>query len=215
MNERFEKIYEIAEREGWKVDYIYIYDDEKETELYFTFENYSPAGHDFWFDVKVANESEDEDVVFDNVKHAIYKFLEEYDVSKEAYSWLDETGHGKNGAPRDMKGVYEDMETCKAMIHDLWLALEGREKPTTEKPKQYVYGVFESDAWHSYDSQRLKGYYLSLEDAVDAIMEHGDFDEDDHNPENIREFLMMYRQTPNTGDVNYDISVMEVGSWDE
>ena len=158
---------------------------------------------------------DDEDIFYDNVADAIYEYWEGFDVSYETYIWLDETGHGMNGAPENMKDLYEDMEACETMVHDLWLALEGREKPTEEKPKQYVYGVFESDAWHSYDSQRLKGYYLSLEDAVDAIMEHGDFDEDDHDPENIREFLMRYRQTPNTGDVNYDISVMEVGSWDE
>ena len=212
MDKRFEKIYEIAEREGWQVDSYYV--DEKETMVNFSFEKYSPAGQDFYFEVSVPNEN-DEDIFYNNVADAIYEYWEDFDVSYETYIWLDETGHGMNGAPNDMMDAYKDMQSCEDMIHDLWLALEGREKPTEEKPKQYVYGVFESDAWHSYDSQRLKGYYLSLEDAVDAIMEHGDFDEDDHDPENIREFLMRYRQTPNTGDVNYDISVMEVGSWDE
>ena len=212
MNERFEKIYQIAEREGWKVDYIYIYDDEKETELYFTFENYSPAGHDFWFDVKVANESEDEDVVFDNVKHAIYKFLEEYDVSKEAYSWLDETGHGRNGAPRDMKGVYEDMETCKAMIHDLWLALDGKEKPTKTEEEQYVFEVFECDAWLSKPSFEHKATCNSLKESVDLIMEHGTFDKCS-DMDYIREFLMEYMQTP-TGVVKYIISEVKVGVWE-
>ena len=211
MDKRFEKINEIAERKGWQADCYYV---NNETEVCFSFEKYSPAGQDFCVSVSVPNE-DDEDIFYDNVADAIYKDWEDFDVSYETYIWLDETGHGRNGAPYDMMDVYKDMEACETMIHDLWLALEGREKPTEEKPKQYVYGVFESDAWHSYDSQRLKGYYLSLEDAVDAIMEHGDFDEDDHDPENIREFLMRYRQTPNTGDVNYDISVMEVGSWDE
>ena len=211
MDKRFEKIYEIAERNGWQADCYYV---ENETKVCFSFEKYSPAGQDFYFSVSVPNE-DDEDIFYDNVADAIYEYWEGFDVSYETYIWLDETGHGMNGAPENMKDLYEDMEACETMVHDLWLALEGREKPTEEKPKQYVYGVFESDAWHSYDSQRLKGYYLSLEDAVDAIMEHGDFDEDDHDTENIREFLMRYRQTPNTGDVNYDISVMEVGSWDE
>ena len=211
MEKRFEKIYEIAERKRWQVDCYYV---NKKTELCFSFEKYSPAGQDFYVSVSVPNE-DDEDIFYNNVADAIYEYWEGFDVSYETYIWLDETGHGKNGAPYDMMDVYKDMKACEDMTHDLWLALEGREKPTEEKPKQYVYGVFESDAWHSYDSQRLKGYYLSLEDAVDAIMEHGDFDEDDHDPENIREFLMRYRQTPNTGDVNYDISVMEVGSWDE
>lgn len=211
MDKRFEKIYEIAEREGWQVDSYYV---ENETKVCFSFEKYSPAGQDFYISVSVPNE-DDEDIFYNNVADAIYEYWEGFDVSYETYIWLDETGHGRNGAPYDMKDLYEDMQACETMVHDLWLALEGREKPTEEKQKQYVYGVFESDAWHSYDSQRLKGYYLSLEDAVDAIMAHGEFDEDDHDTENIREFLMRYRQTPNTGDVNYDISVMEVGSWDE
>ena len=209
MNERFEKIYEIAESEGWAVSHTVC-----QGEISFEFSKFSPAGQDFCFTGDVDYE-DDEDYVFSELRDAVYRYWENFDVCEEAYIWLDETGHGQNGAPYDMKELYEDMQACADMIHDLWLALEGREKPTEEKPKQYVYGVFESDAWHSYDSQRLKGYYLSLEDAVDAIMEHGDFDEDDHDPENIREFLMRYRQTPNTGDVNYDISVMEVGSWDE
>ena len=211
MNERFEKIYEIAEREGWKVDYIYV--DEKETELYFTFENYSPAGHDFWFDVKVVNESEDKDVVFDNVKHAIYKFLEEYDVSKEAYAWLDKTGHGKYGAPHDMKDVYEDMESIKKMIHDLWLALEGKEKPTKTEEEQYVFEVFECDAWLSKPSFEHKATCNSMQEAVNLIMEHGTFDECS-DMDYIREFLMEYMQTP-TGVVKYIISEVEVGVWNE
>lgn len=209
MNKKIEKIYEIAEREGWEVSHTVC-----QGEISFEFSKLSPAGQDFCFTRDVDYE-DDEDYVFSELRDAVYRYWENFDVCEETYIWLDETGHGKNGAPENMKDLYEDMQACEDMIHDLWLALEGKEKPTEEKPKQYVYGVFESDAWHSYDSQRLKGYYLSLEDAVDAIMEHGDFDEDDHDTENIREFLMRYRQTPNTGDVNYDISVMEVGSWDE
>ena len=38
---------------------------------------------------------------------------ESFDVSEEAYLWLDSFGHGKNGAPYDMKDVYEDMEEAK------------------------------------------------------------------------------------------------------
>ena len=38
---------------------------------------------------------------------------ESFDVSEEAYLWLDNSGHGKNGAPYDMKDVYEDIEEAK------------------------------------------------------------------------------------------------------
>lgn len=79
--------------------------------------------------------------------------------------------------------------------------------------KQYVFEVFECDAWHSCDSMRHMATYLSLEEAVDAIMAHGEFDEEE-DLDYIRDFLMEYKQTQ-TGDINYIISEVEVGVWDE
>lgn len=211
MDKKFGKIYKIAERKGWQVDCYYV--DEKETMVNFSFEKYSPAGQDFYFEVSVPND-DDEDIFYDNVEDAIYTYWEGFDVCYETYIWLDETGHGRNGAPYDMKDLYEDMQACEDMIHDLWLALEGKEKPTKTEEKQYVYEVFESDAWHSYDSMRHMATYLSLEEAVDAIMAHGEFDEEE-DLDYIREHLLDYRQTPETGDVNYEISVVEIGTWNE
>ena len=123
MNKKFGKIYEISEREGWQVDSYYV--DEQKTEVCLSFEMYSPAGRDLSFEVYVPNE-EDEDIVFDYLKNAIYKYWEGFDVSYETYIWLDETGHGRNGAPYDMKDLYEDTQACADMIHDLWLALIGK-----------------------------------------------------------------------------------------
>ena len=80
--------------------------------------------------------------------------------------------------------------------------------------KQYVYEVFESDAWHSCDSMRHMATYLSLEEAVDAIITNGYFDEEE-DLDYVRKHLLEYRQTPETGDINYEISATEVGSWDE
>lgn len=117
MDKKFEKIYEIAEREGWQVDYSYT--DEKEKEAIFSFQKYSPAGRDFCFEVCVPNE-DDEDIFYDSVADAIYTYFEGFDVSYETYIWLDENGHGKNGAPYDMSDVYKDTESCEKMIDDLW-----------------------------------------------------------------------------------------------
>ena len=80
--------------------------------------------------------------------------------------------------------------------------------------KQYVYEVFESDAWHSCDSMRHMATYLSLEEAVDAIITNGYFGEEE-DLDYVRKHLLEYRQTPETGDINYEISATEVGSWDE
>ena len=117
MNKKIEKIYEIAEREGWQVDSYYV--DEQKTEVAFSFEKYSPAGRDFYFEVSVQND-EDEYVIYDSVADAIYTYFEGFDVSYETYIWLDENGHGKNGAPYDMSDVYKDTESCEKMIDDLW-----------------------------------------------------------------------------------------------
>ena len=126
MDKRFEKIYEIAEREGWKVDYSYT--DEKETDIIFSFEKYSPAGRDFCFEVCVPND-EDEYVIYDSVADAIYTYFEGFDVSYETYIWLDENGHGKNGAPYDMSDVYKDTESCERMIGGLWRAFYDKDLP--------------------------------------------------------------------------------------
>ena len=123
MDKKFEKIYEIAESEGWQVDSYYV--DEEETEIIFSFEKYSPAGRDLSFEVCVPND-EDEDVIYENVADAIADYWEGFDVSYETYIWLDETGHGNNGAPYDMKDVYEDTLYCSGMIHDLLVALNGK-----------------------------------------------------------------------------------------
>ena len=72
---------------------------------YCLFETSSPEGQDYC-------------VEFDDIdsKKKLIKELDNYcenfDVSEEAYLWLDSDGHGKNGAPYDMKDVYDDMQWC-------------------------------------------------------------------------------------------------------
>ena len=126
MEKRFEKIYEIAQSEGWQVDYSYT--DEKETMVSFSFEKYSHAGRDFCFEVCVPND-EDEYVIYYSVADAIYTYFEGFDVSYETYICLDEHGHGKNGAPRNMKDAYEDTKSCEKMINDLWRSFYDKDLP--------------------------------------------------------------------------------------
>ena len=77
------------------------------------FGKYSPAGQDFNFAVDIG---ENIDEFCDNVR-AVYS---DFDVSYETYLWLDNTGHGTNGCPYDMKDAYEDMEECGEFIWDLF-----------------------------------------------------------------------------------------------
>lgn len=104
-----ERIVEIAEENDWSVD-MTSNDGDNFT---YEFRKGSPAGQDFSF----CADMEDNDVysLIDN----IYERYNDYDCSEETYLWLDNTGHGKNGAPYDMKDVYEDMEACEQMILDL------------------------------------------------------------------------------------------------
>ena len=78
----------------------------------FYFSKYSPAGQDFGFEV----EGDDLDELASN----IYKYYDDFDVSYETYLWLDQSGHGTNGAPYDMKDLYEDMQACEDFIIELY-----------------------------------------------------------------------------------------------
>lgn len=77
-----------------------------------TFGKYSPAGQDFYFTVDGGS--------LEELASNIYAYYENYDVSYETYLWLDKWGHGTNGAPYNMKDLYEDMEVCEQYIYDLY-----------------------------------------------------------------------------------------------
>lgn len=88
---------------GWHIDY---------SESIFCFSKYSPAGQDFSFEVEASN--------FEELAYKIKTYYDNYDVCYETYLWLDNTGHGRNGAPYDMKDLYEDMEACEEAIWELY-----------------------------------------------------------------------------------------------
>lgn len=100
-----DELTDIIEQHEWSIDY------EDDGTIYFS--KYSPAGQDFGFYIeKVESIGELADKIYDQYN--------EYDVSEATYLWLDESGHGKNGAPYDMQDVYEDMEACKENICELY-----------------------------------------------------------------------------------------------
>lgn len=96
-----------AEELEWRV----IEDEEDHAE----FGKFSPAGQDFWMEVAVTSP--------ENLLETMRSYINNYDISENAYIWLDDTGHGKNGAPYDMKDVYEDMEACLNMVKELYSKL--------------------------------------------------------------------------------------------
>lgn len=102
-----EKLLSKVKEAGWTV--------ETEDEHSYRFGKFSPAGQDF----SIVVEGEDAD----ELTKSIYERYENFDVSEETYLWLDDTGHGKNGAPYHMKDLLEDMEACEQMILDLYNGL--------------------------------------------------------------------------------------------
>ena len=100
-----DELTDIIESHEWSIDY------EDDGTIYLS--KYSPAGQDFGFYIeKVESIEEFADKIYDQYN--------EYDVSEAAYLWLDSDGHGKDGAPYDMKDVYEDMEACEQNILELY-----------------------------------------------------------------------------------------------
>lgn len=89
---------------GWTVT--------KEDDNNYFLKKSSPAGQDF--SISIEGEFA-EDLIED-----IYRAYDDFDVSEETYLWLDDTGHGKKGAPYHMKDLLEDMEACEQMILDLY-----------------------------------------------------------------------------------------------
>lgn len=107
--ENLNKIIQIAKQLGWSVEIT-------EPTNYICFRQNSPAGQDFFVGIKYSEIKE--------IPKKVEDFYKSYDVSYETYLWLDEDGHGTNGAPYDMRDLYEDMEACENMICELAEALK-------------------------------------------------------------------------------------------
>ena len=63
-------------------------------------------------DINLEVDKEDAPTLADIAREVQHEY-DTFDVSEKTYVWLDNSGHGKNGAPYDMKDVYEDMEEAK------------------------------------------------------------------------------------------------------
>lgn len=72
-----------------------------------------------------------------DLAHNLYEYWDNYDVSYETSLWIGEDGHGKNGAPYDIKELYENMEGVKNLIEKLYFVIndkaEEEEKKSTSK----------------------------------------------------------------------------------
>lgn len=106
------KIEMIAEELGWTVTWNKNNDGTK----FVMFRHYSPAGQDFNVELEYK--------ILGEIKDKLREYYDSYDPSYEASLWLDDNGHGKNGAPYEMIDVYNDMKACEEMIDKLACAIE-------------------------------------------------------------------------------------------
>ena len=109
-------ITECAEANGWHVH----------TEKYldadlwlFEFSQYTKAGQDFNFSAEMRYA--DPDTLIKSVR----EYYENYDPDEEAYLWIGDDGHGKNGAPYHISDIVADMEDAESMVGTLLEAFEG------------------------------------------------------------------------------------------
>ena len=110
------KVIEIAEENGFSAD---IYNNrEDEEEYYFEFGKCSECGRDFTFSIFFDTLDDISDIA-----DKIYEYYENFDVSYETYMWLDDFGHGINGAPDDMIDAYNDTKQCEGFIEELYNAI--------------------------------------------------------------------------------------------
>lgn len=107
MEKTIENIIKIAEEYDWNID-------RDGSDI--TFQKYSNYGQDFYFTLEADSA--------DKLISELDSYIDGYDISYEAYMWLDDSGHGRNGAPYEMIDVYKDMEDCLEMVKELRNHLE-------------------------------------------------------------------------------------------
>lgn len=111
MNNYIDKVIELAEGMDWSVTV-----DGNDVD----FQYYTNYGQDCHMNITLTKD-------FETFVQAIYSYYESYDVSEETALWIDDSGHGKNGAPYDIEDILNDMKEFESAIHDLWKKLNSEE----------------------------------------------------------------------------------------
>ncbi|MBD5306566.1 MAG: hypothetical protein HDS14_02925 [Bacteroides sp.] len=109
IEEFVNRVTAIAEDDDWGVhNHSENYD---KVDLYLS--KYSNAGQDFGFYVECETGDADEFI------NAVEGYYNSYDPYEETALWIGPDGHGKNGAPDDLKDLIADMEECKDNVKGL------------------------------------------------------------------------------------------------
>lgn len=108
--DRIDTVVRCGETNGWNVSADA---GQKNGIVIFEFSKFTPAGQDFSFTATMKGKD------LDNLIADMENYYDDFDVDEETYLWLDNRGHGKNGAPYRMRDVLEDMEAAGKMVEDL------------------------------------------------------------------------------------------------
>lgn len=114
MDSRLNRIVTTIEECGWSVE-----ENSEKDRRYITIGRYSAFGLDFSFDIDIPHEDYDREDCECIIADSIATYYENFDVSSEAYVWLDNEGHGKNGAPHDMGALYNDIAGIDNHLREL------------------------------------------------------------------------------------------------
>lgn len=106
IEEFVNRVTAIAEDDDWSVhNHSENYD---KVDLYLS--KYSNADQDFGFYIECETGDANELI------NVVENYYDNYDPYEEAAIWLGPDGHGKNGAPDDLKDLIGDMEECKSNV---------------------------------------------------------------------------------------------------
>lgn len=113
MNDLQNIITDTAEQHGWTV----AMEKRNGSQITFCFSKYTPYGQDFSFSADTFDN--DADVLLEN----IFDYYQSYDPDYEAYLWIGNDGHGRNGAPYHIIDIVNDMKAAENMVYELHTAL--------------------------------------------------------------------------------------------
>lgn len=148
----------LAEDLGWSYN---VSDTPNERgEVCVELEKYSPQGQDFIATIWFEDENEH------NFIKALREYWQDFDPDEEACKWIGEDGHGKNGAPYSIRDILDDMEDCKSMLRELYIAFYNKAYPDN-KIGEYDKGLtLDDNEYNMTDDERraVYGILSSIDD---------------------------------------------------
>lgn len=118
MENYIDKVKKIADDLAWNV---------KIDDCNINFQKYASLHQECCFNLEIAE-------TFKEFCDIFYNYYQGFDCSYETYLCLDETGHGKNGAPYEMIDVYNDMKEYERDLYELYKEIE-----SACKGERYIY----------------------------------------------------------------------------